>query len=239
MVEFNRISKKYKIPIEKKITIFETMMGHIKRQMAHEDFYALKDITFRVEQGEAIGLIGKNGSGKTTLLKILGGVLLPTEGSFVTNGKIAPFLSLGVGFHHELTARENLYLYGAILGMSRNEINKRLSDIFDFAGVGRFKDLKLKNFSTGMIGRLAFSLMIQTDPDILLLDEIFAVGDKDFIPQSVAVLEEYKKRGKTIILASHDLEFISKYCDRVLFLEGGNLESFGNTDEVIKMYLAS
>jgi len=239
MIEFNHVSKKYKIPIEKKITIFETMMGHVTRQMMYEDFYALKDVTFRVEQGEVIGLIGKNGSGKTTLLKILGGVLFPTEGSFVTNGKIAPFLSLGVGFHHELTARENLYLYGAILGMSRGEINKKLSDIFDFAGVGRFKDVKLKNFSTGMIGRLAFSLMIQTDPDILLLDEIFAVGDKDFIPQSVAVLEEYKTKGKTIILASHDLRFISKYCTRVLFLEHGNLKSFGNSDEVINMYLAS
>ncbi len=219
--------------------MFETLGGYLRNRMEYQDFYALKNITLSIQKGEIIGLIGKNGSGKTTLLKILGGVLSPTEGVFAINGKVAPFLSLGVGFHHELTARENLYLYGAILGMSRNEINEKLPDIFDFAGVERFKDVKLKNFSTGMIGRLAFSLMIQTDPDVLLLDEIFAVGDKDFIPQSIGILERYKKEGKTIVLASHDLEFISKYCDRVIFLENGNLGMFGSAGEVIKMYLAS
>ncbi len=239
MIEANGISKKYKIPVEKRLTVFETLMGHLKHEMAYEDFYALSNITFRIESGEIIGLIGKNGSGKTTLLKILGGVFPPTHGSFVMQGNVAPFLSLGVGFHHELTAQENLYLYGAILGMPRREINAKMKDILSFAGVERFKNMKLKNFSTGMVGRLAFALMIQTDPDIVLLDEIFAVGDKDFVPQSVAVLQEYKKRGKTILFASHDLQFISKYCDRVILLEKGAIKVFGKTDEVIKIYLAS
>ena len=237
MIEVKGISKEYKIPTEKRLTVFETLIGHIKREIAYENFFALKDITFRIESGEIIGLIGKNGSGKTTLLKILGGVLSPTQGTFTIKGRAAPFLSLGVGFHHELTARENLYLYGALLGMSRHEINVKLNDILNFAGVERFKNMKLKNFSTGMIGRLAFALMIQTDPDVLLLDEIFAVGDKDFVPQSVAVLQEYKRRGKTIFFASHDLPFILKYCDQVIFLDEGKIKMFGKTDEVIKAYL--
>jgi len=236
MIEVKGLTKLYKIPHEKKDTLFETMLGYIKDQLVYEDFYALKDITFKINKGEMIGLIGKNGSGKTTLLKILAGIVPPTSGSFEIKGKIAPFLSLGVGFHPELTAKENLYLQGAILGISRREIKEKFEPIFRFAGVEKFKDMKLKNFSAGMVARLAFALMIQTDPDVLLLDEIFAVGDKDFRPQCLAIFEKYKQEGKTIIFASHSLDTIAEYCDRTILLHEGKIEMFGETKKVLDYY---
>ena len=236
MIEANGLTKLYKIPHEKRVTLFETLLGYIKNQMSYEDLYALKDISFSVKRGEMIGLIGKNGSGKTTLLKILSGVASPSGGTFRIEGKVAPLLSLTVGFHGELTAQENLYLYGAILGMSRKTIRENLGKVFAFAGVERFKDMKLKNFSAGMTARLAFAMMIQTDPDVLLLDEIFAVGDKDFIPQCLSIFSDYKHRGKTILFASHNLPVIAEHCDRTILLHNGELKAFGETKEVIEYY---
>lgn len=236
MIETSNITKLYKIPHEKRTTLFETMLGHIRNQMSYEDFYALRDVSFAVKKGEMVGLIGKNGSGKTTLLKILGGIVPPTAGTFSIEGRVAPLLSLSVGFHGELTAQENLYLYGAILGMSRKSIREHLDYVFKFAGVERFKDMKLKNFSSGMIARLAFAMMTQTDPDVLLLDEIFAVGDKDFVPQCLAILENYRARGKTILFASHNLDTVVKYCTRTILLEGGKVTAFGDSREVVRRY---
>ncbi len=237
-IRAEHVSKVYKIPHERRVTLFETLAGYVMRKVSYETFFALEDVSFSIAKGEAIGLIGKNGSGKTTLLKILSGMIPPTSGSFAMRGKVAPFLSLGVGFHHELTAEENLYLYGAILGIPRRDITRRMSDILRFADVERFRNMKLKNFSSGMVSRLAFALMIETDSDILLLDEIFAVGDKDFIPQSFAVLEAYKKAGKTIVLASHNLALIESYCHKTMLLSEGKLEAFGNTKDVIARYVA-
>lgn len=236
MIKARGITKLYKIPHERRTTLFETLLGYIKNQLSYEDLYALQDVSFEIRRGEMVGLIGKNGSGKTTLLKILGGIVPPTRGTFRMKGKVAPLLSLSVGFHNELTAQENLYLYGAILGIPRKEIKENLDKVFAFAGVSRFKDMKLKNFSAGMVARLAFAMMVQTDPDILLLDEIFAVGDKDFVPQCLTVIEGYQQRGKTIIFASHDLGLIARYCGRVMLLHEGKLKAFGNALEVIKLY---
>lgn len=236
MIEAQNITKLYKIPHEKTHTLFEQILGKLRNQMAYEDFYAIKNISFLVQKGETIGLIGKNGSGKTTLLKILGGIIEPTSGSFFIKGTVAPLLSLSVGFHSELSAKENLYLYGAVLGMPRKTIKERLAAIFEFAGLKRFSDMKLKHFSSGMIARLSFATMVQTDPDVLLLDEIFAVGDKDFIPQCISVLENYKKRGKTIVLASHDLKTIEKYCEKTILLDKGELRVFDATEKVLKYY---
>lgn len=236
MIEANHLTKRYRIPHEKRVTLFETFLGYLKDQLTYEDFYALRDVSFDVKKGEMIGLIGKNGSGKTTLLKILSGITPPTEGSFHIEGKVAPFLSLSVGFHHELTARENFYLYSAILGMPRREIGKKIEEVFRFAGVERFMDAKLKHFSSGMIARLAFAIMVQTDPDVLLLDEIFAVGDKDFIPQCLGVFDDYKKRGKTIVFASHDLDIVRDYCDRTILLDRGEVRAVGPTAEALERY---
>lgn len=239
MITVSHLSKLYKIPHEKRTTLFEVILGHLKNQMSYEDFYALHDVSFEIKKGEMVGLIGKNGSGKTTLLKILGGIVPPTSGTFAMSGKVAPLLSLSVGFHNELTAQENLYLYGAILGMPRKMIRTSLTHVFKFAGVERFKDMKLKNFSSGMVARLAFAMMVQTDPDILLLDEIFAVGDKDFIPQCLEVIEDYRRRGKTIFFASHHLDTVSKYCDRTILLEGGKVRMFDETQKVLRGYHAT
>ncbi|MBU4369984.1 ABC transporter ATP-binding protein [Patescibacteria group bacterium] len=236
MIEVKNLSKIYKIPHERKNTFFETLIGYIKHQMDWEAFYALKDITFKVNQGEIIGLIGKNGSGKTTLLKILSKITLPTKGSVIVKGDVAPFLSLGIGFHHELTAKENLFLYGAIIGISRKKIEKQLKSIFDFADVKRFQDMKLKNFSSGMQARLAFSMMIQSNPDILLVDEILAVGDKDFRPKCISVFQKYKKEGKTVIFASHDLRMIKQYCDKVILLDNGKMIAFDKAEIVVNKY---
>ncbi len=236
MIQALHLTKLYKIPHEKRATLFETVLGHLRNQMSYEDFYALRDVSFEIKRGEMVGLIGKNGSGKTTLLKILAGIVPSTSGTFAVNGKVAPLLSLSVGFHHELTAEENLYLYGAILGMPRKTIRTSLTHVFRFAGVERFKDMKLKNFSSGMVARLAFAMMVQTDPDILLLDEIFAVGDKDFIPQCLEVIEDYRRRGKTILIASHNLETVSKYCSRTMLLEGGEIKIFDETKKVVEAY---
>lgn len=238
MIEAKNISKKYKIPHEKKLTLFETLFAYATNRMTYEPFHALRDVSFQIRKGEVVGLIGKNGSGKTTLLKILGNVISPTTGTVHTKGTVAPFLSLGVGFHHELSAQENLYLYGAILGIRRKDIERNMNRILSFAGVERFKNMKLKNFSSGMIGRLAFALMIQTDSDIFLLDEIFATGDKDFVPRSLSVLEAYKREGKTIVLATHDLDLIRQYADRVILLHEGRVRNFGDTDAVLKEYSA-
>jgi len=237
MIEANGITKLYKIPHEKNVTLFETILGYVKNQFTYEDLYALKNVSFRVNKGEIVGLVGKNGSGKTTLLKILGGIIPQTKGEFHIEGTVAPLLGLSVGFHHELTAQENLYLYGAILGVPRKEIKENLDRIFEFAGVGKFKDMKIKNFSSGMIARLAFAAMVQTNPDVLLLDEIFAVGDKDFKPQCFSVFRDYKQRGKTIIFASHDLDAVAEHCERTLLLDKGELRAFGNTKDVIQQYL--
>jgi len=236
MIEVKNLSKIYKIPHERKNTFFETLIGYIKHQMDWEPFYALKNITFKVNQGEIIGLIGKNGSGKTTLLKILSKITLPTKGSVIVKGDVAPFLSLGIGFHHELTAKENLFLYGAIIGISREKIEKQLKSIFDFADVKRFQDMKLKNFSSGMQARLAFSMMIQSNPDILLVDEILAVGDKDFQPKCISVFKEYKNKGKTVIFASHDLRMIKQYCDKVILLDNGKMIAFDKAEIVVDKY---
>ncbi len=236
MIKIKNLSKIYKIPHERKNTLFETILGYIKKQMDVETFYSLKNINLEIEGGEIVGLIGKNGSGKTTLLKILAGIILPSEGSFYLKGEAAPFLSLGIGFHQELTAKENLYLYGAILGIPQQKIEQSLDRIFDFAGVERFQDMRLKNFSSGMQVRLAFSMIIQTDPDILLIDEIFAVGDKDFQPKCISYFRKHKENGKTVIFASHDLHIIEEYCDRVILLHNGNVLMFDQPEKVLERY---
>ncbi len=236
MIEARHLTKIYKIPHEKTNTLFGQVLGRIKGKTTYESFHALNDVSFTLRKGEMVGLIGKNGSGKTTLLKILGGIIQPSSGSFLTQGTVAPLIGLGIGFHGELSAQENLYLYGAILGMPRKKIKEKLDEIFTFAGVARFRDMKLKHFSSGMVARLAFAAMVQSNPDILLLDEIFAVGDKDFRPQCLAVFDEYKKQGKTILFASHDMEVIQEYCERTILLNNGQLVLFDETSKVLAYY---
>ena len=234
----DNISKKFYIPHEKKTTLFQNIVGLVKRQFDYEKFWALKNISFEVKQGEAFGIIGRNGSGKSTLLKILAKVLYPDSGSITLNGKIAPFLELGVGFQPELTAKENVYIYSCILGVSRKVVDRKYDDIFDFAELKKFENMKLKKFSSGMYLRLAFSTAIHANPDTMLIDEVFAVGDEDFQKKCLDKINEFREQGKTIVFVSHSLDTVKRLCQRSLLLNEGTIVSMGNTEKVINAYLA-
>jgi len=232
------VSKRFRIPHERKTTLFQNVVGVIKRQFSYEEFWALRDVSFVVEKGEIFGIIGKNGSGKSTLLKILAKVLYPDIGSAHANGKVASFLELGVGFQPELSAAENVYMYSSILGMSRKETQKKYDQIFDFAELRRFESMKLKNFSSGMYMRLAFSTAINADPDTILIDEVLSVGDEAFQKKCMEKIDLFRKQGKTIILVSHALGSVKGLCRRSVLLDNGKMASIGNTEEVIDAYMA-
>jgi len=234
----DNISKKFRIPHEKKNTVFQNIVGLIKRQFDYEEFWALKDISFEVGKGEALGIIGRNGSGKSTLLKILAKVLYPDSGSVSMNGKVASFLQLGVGFQPELTARENVYIYSSILGLRRKHVEKVYDEIFDFAELKKFENMKLKNFSSGMNLRLAFSTAIYAVPDTLLIDEIFAVGDEAFRKKCRDKMNQFKAEGKTIVFVSHALDTVKELCQRSILLNEGQIITMGDTEKVINVYLA-
>lgn len=235
MIEIEHLSKEFQIPHEKRNTLFETLTG-VLRPASYETFFALKDISFSVEEGEMLGIIGQNGSGKSTLLKILSRILVPTYGTVRVRKQVTPFLELGVGFNRDFTAAENIRIYGIIMGMTPREIDEKADEILEFADMERFRDTKLRNFSSGMQVRLAFSTAIQTNPEILLLDEVLAVGDMDFQRKCLEVLERFKKEGVTIIFVSHELEDIAEHCTRAMLLNHGELVMIGETRDVIARY---
>ena len=234
----DNISKKFRIPHEKKNTVFQNIVGLIKRQFNYEEFWALKDVSFEVNKGEALGIIGRNGSGKSTLLKILARVLYPDSGSVAINGKVASFLQLGVGFQPELTARENIYIYSSILGLRHKQVDSLYDDILDFAELKKFENMKLKNFSSGMNLRLAFSTAIYAVPDTLLIDEVFAVGDEAFRKKCRDKMNQFKAEGKTIVFVSHALDTVKELCQRTVLLNEGQIITMGDTEKVINNYLA-
>ena len=234
----DNVSKKFRIPHEKKNTVFQNIVGLIKRQFSYEEFWALKDVSFEVNKGEALGIIGRNGSGKSTLLKILAKVLYPDSGSVSLNGKVASFLQLGVGFQPELTARENVYIYSSILGLRRKQVDRIYDDIFDFAELKKFENMKLKNFSSGMNMRLALSTAIYAVPDTLLIDEVFAVGDEAFKKKCRDRMDQFKAEGKTIVFVSHGLDNVKKICQQTMLLNEGRIVSMGDTEKVINAYLS-
>jgi len=234
----DNISKKFRIPHEKKTTVFQNIIGLIKRQFSYEEFWALKDVSFEVNKGEALGIIGRNGSGKSTLLKILAKVLYPDSGSVSLDGKIASFLQLGVGFQPELTARENIYIYSSILGLRRKLVDKVYEDILDFAELKKFENMKLKNFSSGMNLRLAFSTAIHAVPDTLLIDEVFAVGDEAFRKKCQDKMSQFKTEGKTIVFVSHALDAVQDLCQRSMLLNEGRIVTMGDSEKVIHDYRA-
>ena len=232
------VAKKFRIPHEKKTTVFQNIVGLIKRQFDYEEFWALKDISFQVNKGEALGIIGRNGSGKSTLLKIMARVLYPDSGSVSLNGKVASFLQLGVGFQPELTARENIYIYSSILGLRRKQVDSLYEDILDFAELKKFENMKLKNFSSGMNLRLAFSTAVHAVPDTMLIDEVFAVGDQAFQEKCRDKMNQFKAEGKTIVFVSHSLNTVKELCQRSMLLNEGRIVTMGDTEKVINDYLA-
>jgi lipopolysaccharide transport system ATP-binding protein len=234
----DNVSKKFRIPHEKKTTVFQNIVSLVKRQFDYEELWALKDVSFEVKKGEALGIIGRNGSGKSTLLKILAKVLYPNSGSVTMNGKVASFLELGVGFQPELTAKENVYIYSSILGLRRKQVDRIYDDIFDFAELKKFENMKLKNFSSGMYLRLAFSTAVHATPDTFLIDEVFAVGDETFQKKCRDKMNQFKADGKTIVFVSHALDAVKELCQWSILLNEGKIVIMGDTEKVINDYLA-
>ncbi len=206
---------------------------------AQESISALEDISFLVARGEAVGLIGSNGSGKSTLLKILAGILRPSSGSVTIDGRVAALIELGAGFHPEISGRENVYIGGAVLGLTRREIASRFDDIVRFAGLENFIEEPVKNYSSGMYVRLGFAVAIHTDPDILLVDEVLSVGDEAFAHKCLTRIEDFLARGKTLVLVSHSLPLIESVCDRAVWLEKGTVRAVGHPRRVVDTYRAA
>ncbi|MBI2588512.1 ABC transporter ATP-binding protein [Candidatus Berkelbacteria bacterium] len=235
IIEAEKITKTFKLPHEKVDSLREGIATFYKPK-TYETFMALQDVSFDVKEGEFLGIIGRNGSGKSTLLKILAGIYQPDNGKVKIKGKISPFLELGVGFNPELTARENVFLNGIVLGLSHRQIEKKYPGIVEFAGLEKFMDAKLKNFSSGMQVRLAFSVAKEAPADIFLIDEALAVGDVEFQEKCLGLFYGLKKAGKTIIFVSHDLGTMQDIADRILLLEQGNILKIDQPRAAINQY---
>lgn len=226
-LEVKGLSKEFRLPHERKNSLKEWIL-HFRRP-TYERFRALKDIDFQVERGEFFGIVGRNGSGKSTLLKIIGGIYQPTKGTVKVNGTLTPFIELGIGFNPELTGRENVFLNGSILGLTHKQTAAKYDEIVAFAELEKFMDQKLKNYSSGMQVRLAFAIAIQAHNDILLIDEVLAVGDERFQRKCLAVFDRLKKdKSKTIIFVSHDMQTIQQYCDRAMVIHDSQVHYLGN-----------
>ena len=237
VIQVKNLSKSFIIPHQRHDSLVE-YLSHPKRifKPSGEKFTVLKDIDLDVYPGDFLGIMGRNGSGKSTLLKILAGIYSPTSGSVKVKGKMVPFLELGVGFNSELSGRENVFLNGIILGLSRSFLNEKYNEIVKFAELEKFMDMPLKNYSSGMQVRLAFSIAIMADADIYILDEVLAVGDIEFQKKCFNIFREYKKRKKTIILVTHSSASVKDFCNRAAFLKDGVLHFYDSIDGVIKAY---
>jgi len=232
---FNNVNKYFFLQHQK--TLKELVQAIFKKQKTLERVHALKNLNFSIKKGEVVGIIGKNGAGKSTLLKLIAGVSAPTSGSLEIKEIVSPLIELGAGFHPELTGRENIFLNGVILGLKEDYIKKKFNEIVAFSEIARFIDTPIKYYSSGMYMRLAFSVAIFTDPKILLVDEILAVGDTDFQAKCLAKMNEFKDKGVTIIFVSHALETVKAFCTRVLYLKKGELMYDGEVNKGIDQYI--
>lgn len=235
MIELKNVSKKFRIGSLKRETLLRNFLN-ILYQNEKEDIWALKNINLKIKDSENLAIIGPNGSGKSTLLKIISGILVPTSGTLNINTQITPFLQLGIGFHLDLTVKENVYLYGSILGKTRRYLSEKFKDIISFAQLNKFVNTKLKDLSSGMQSRLAFSIAVYSEPETLVLDEVLAVGDLEFKNKCLNVFENFKKNKKTIILTSHDLDLVTKFFDRCIYLKNGIIIADGDPKAVVNTY---
>lgn len=237
VVSVKNITMKFNLMEEKVDTLKEYIVKLLKGNLFFDEFISLDNISFEINKGDILGIIGFNGAGKSTLLKILAGVLKPTKGEVKVNGSIAPLIEVGAGFDPELTARENIYLNGAILGHSRKFLNEKLDEIIDFAELQKFIDVPLKNFSSGMYARLGFSIATIVQPDILIVDEVLSVGDFRFQEKCEKRIQNMIEQGTTIIIVSHDINLIERVCNKVLWLEKGKIKELNTADVVCRKYI--
>lgn len=236
LLDVCHVGMKFKLPTERIDNLKEFCIKLVKGQLHYQNFVALKDITFQVRRGQSIGLIGRNGAGKSTLLKIISGIIEPTAGYVQTRGNIVPLLKLGAGFDFNATGRENVYLNGAMLGFSRREMKKKYDSIVEFAELEKFMNVPLKNYSQGMISRLGFAIAVDVNPDVLLIDEILAVGDAVFQKKCANKIDEMRKNGTTFIVVSHSTSQILRLCQNAIYLKDGNVVKYGTAQEVVSEY---
>lgn len=238
-VKVEVVNKTFKLPHEKQSSVKGIFVNLFKGKRTYEKQQVLKDVSFEIKKGEFFGIVGRNGSGKSTLLKLLAGIYTPDSGGIQVNGKLTPFIELGVGFNPELTGRENVFLNGALLGFNRKEMEAMYDEIVEFAELEKFMDQKLKNYSSGMQVRLAFSIAIRANTEILVLDEVLAVGDANFQKKCFDYFEKLKRNGTTVVLVSHDMASVVNFCDRAIFLQGGRVKMEGSSSEVAEKYFVA
>jgi ABC-type polysaccharide/polyol phosphate transport system ATPase subunit len=234
-IQVTDVSKTFRIPHEQRARLKE-YFAHPRHRVTYERNEALLGVSFEVARGEFFGVVGPNGSGKSTLLKILAGIYRADSGRVAINGALSPFIELGVGFNFELSARENIEINAMLLGLTRQQLQEKFGAVLEFAELERFVDQQLKNYSTGMLLRLAYSIAIQVPFDVLLLDEVLAVGDESFQAKCFDTFETMQAEGKTIVLVSHDLSTIQRFCDRALYLANGSVQALGDPAEVVEEY---
>lgn len=236
-IELENVTVCFRVPHEKIPTFQEYAIRWLKRRrVTYSSFNAINNVSFSVDRGETIGIIGANGAGKSTLLKVISRVIRPTTGRVFLRGRVAPLLELGAGFDIEMTGRENIFINGAVLGFSRKDIAKRLDRIIEFSGVGEFIDAPVRIYSSGMVARLGFSIATDVQPEILIVDEILSVGDSEFQKKSAVRIAQYQDSGSTILIVSHNPNSIEKLCDKIIWLERGSIKKLGNTDDILSQY---
>ncbi len=238
-IQLENIGVCYRGPSERYVTFKEYAIRRLQGKVKHKEFWALQNVNFCVYRGETFGIIGNNGAGKSTLLKLVARVLRPTTGRIVVKGNVAPLLEFGAGFHPELTGRENVYLNGAILGFSRKQMDEKFNRIVDFAELWEFIDAPIRTYSSGMLARLGFAVATDIQPEVLLIDEVLSVGDESFQRKSAGRMQEFRQRGATILLVSHNMATIDEICHRAAWIDHGQLKAIGTPEEVIQAYRQS
>lgn len=236
IITVDNVSMRFRMDKNKTTSLKEWVVTHLLGKQQYEEFSALRDVSFEVKRGEIVGIIGRNGAGKSTLLKVISGIFKPTEGKVVTAGRVAPMLELGSGFDMELSGHDNIFLNGAILGFSEEFLKSKYDEIVAFSELGEFIDMPLKTYSSGMLARLAFSVATMIEPEILIVDEILAVGDAAFQEKSRARMMELMSGGTTVLFVSHSLQQIREMCDRVIWLEHGEIRMLGEANTVCEVY---
>lgn len=237
MIEFNNVSKRFTLHHDRRNTIQERIAGLLRPRGSGETFWALRDVSFNIARGESLGLVGHNGAGKSTALKLMTRILEPTSGAVRMRGRVAALLELGSGFHPDLSGRDNVFLNGSLMGLGRRQMQARMAEIIDFSEIGDFIDMEVKHYSSGMYTRLAFAVATMVDPDILLTDEVLAVGDEAFQRKCMERIYQFREVGKTIVFVSHALETVRQLCDRAVWLDRGKARMVGPANEVISAYL--
>ena len=234
----DNVSMKFNLSSEKVDNIKEYIIKSIKHQISYDEFWSLRNVSFTMNKGERTGILGLNGAGKSTLLKVISGVYKPTEGKVIRHGKVVPLLELGAGFDQQYTGKENIFLYGTVLGYTKGYLEEKYDEIVEFSELGKFIDVPIKNYSSGMKSKLGFSIATIANPDILILDEVLSVGDAKFRKKSEAKIMQLMEGGTTVLFVSHSLAQVRRICDRAMILDHGTLKAIGGIDEISNQYEA-